>query len=119
MGGHAHRTICCSTVGRVLRLRVLDSGRLSCKLNDVKLQCAYPIRRLRGTPMSAAPALVRFSDPSPSVECLPDGTVYLRSQQELAERPRNVTTWLQRWAAECPSQPVLAQRNLAGDWEKV
>ncbi len=54
-----------------------------------------------------------------AVERRADGTLLLRSQQALGRYPDKLTERLEFWAAETPTQPFFAQRDINGGWRTV
>jgi feruloyl-CoA synthase len=54
-----------------------------------------------------------------TVERRADGTLLLRSQQALGSYPDKLTERLEFWAAETPTQPFFAQRDVNGNWRTV
>jgi feruloyl-CoA synthase len=48
-----------------------------------------------------------------------DGTILLRSPQPLGAYPDKLTERLEFWAAETPTQPFFAQRDVNGDWRTI
>lgn len=61
-----------------------------------------------------------FARPIVEIEARRDGTRILRSGIALPETyARCVGEWLEHWAREAPERVFLAERNAAGDWERV
>ena len=54
-----------------------------------------------------------------TVEHRPDGTMLLRSAQPLGSYPDKLTERLEFWAAETPTQPFFAQRDINGGWRTI
>lgn len=56
-----------------------------------------------------------------AVECIEreDGTILLRSPQELGAYPRCLGEHLEHWAAAAPDRPFLLERAAGGDWSGV
>lgn len=48
-----------------------------------------------------------------------DGSILLRSPQPLGAYPDKLTERLEFWAAETPTQPFFAQRDVNGDWRTI
>jgi len=61
---------------------------------------------------------LRFAPARVETEKRPDGTLLLRSPQELAPHARAAGEWLVRWAAEAPQRTFLAERE-GDDWRTV
>ena len=53
------------------------------------------------------------------VEHKADGTIHLRSPQPLGRYPDKLTERLEFWAAETPTQPFFAQRDVNGGWRTI
>ncbi|HEX9183411.1 MAG TPA: feruloyl-CoA synthase [Burkholderiales bacterium] len=65
---------------------------------------------LRRVPLGAADVTLMRRD---------DGAVFLRSPHALGPYPLNLTSRLERWAREIPTQPFAAQRDAAGGWRTL
>jgi feruloyl-CoA synthase len=66
-----------------------------------------------------------FDDPRmlapPRVARIPfdDGSFVLRSPEPLKPYARCVGEWIERWAAETPDAPAVAERDAQGDWKRL
>ncbi|MCK0506174.1 feruloyl-CoA synthase [Aromatoleum anaerobium] len=61
-----------------------------------------------------------FARPVVNVEARPDGSRILRSGIPLPDSyARCVGEWLERWARDTPERLFLAERNAAGEWDRV
>ena len=61
-----------------------------------------------------------FARPRIDVEARPDGSRVLRSAQALPQSyARCVGEWLEHWARAAPERLFLAERDAAGEWERV
>jgi len=61
-----------------------------------------------------------FARPVVDIETRPDGSRILRSGIPLPETyARCVGEWLERWARAAPERLFLAERNAAGEWDKL
>jgi len=59
---------------------------------------------------------VGFRAPSVDIERRADGTLILKSGSPLPPLRACTTDWLEHWAAVRPHNPMLVQRNRAGEW---
>jgi feruloyl-CoA synthase len=62
---------------------------------------------------------LRFAPRRAELEKRADGTMVLRSPQQLAPSVRCVTEWLVRWSRETPDRVFLSERSAQGGWRKV
>ncbi|HRG72368.1 MAG TPA: AMP-binding protein, partial [Thauera aminoaromatica] len=61
-----------------------------------------------------------FADPDLIIRHRPNGDRILRSGIELPDAiPRCVGDWLEHWAAVQPDEVFLAERNAAGEWDRL
>src|SRR5262245_28934454 len=60
-----------------------------------------------------------FSKPDVTHERRPDGSIVIRSRQELASVPRCLGVLLERWAVREPDRVFLAERDASGGWRKI
>ncbi|WP_041646462.1 feruloyl-CoA synthase [Aromatoleum aromaticum] len=61
-----------------------------------------------------------FARPVVNIEARPDGSRVLRSGIQLPDGyARCVGEWLERWARDTPERLFLAERNVAGEWDRV
>ncbi|NMG55866.1 feruloyl-CoA synthase [Aromatoleum aromaticum] len=61
-----------------------------------------------------------FARPVVNIEARPDGSRILRSGIQLPDSyARCVGEWLERWARDTPERLFLAERNAAGEWDRV
>ncbi|KON79891.1 feruloyl-CoA synthase [Azoarcus sp. PA01] len=61
-----------------------------------------------------------FARPVVNIETRPDGSRILRSGIPLPDSyARCVGEWLERWARDTPERLFLAERNAAGEWDRV
>jgi feruloyl-CoA synthase len=72
------------------------------------------IRQQKAAPLRA----VRLGAPQAIIERRPDGAVYIRDAQELADYPGKLTERLEYWAKTAPDRVFLAQREAGGGWCK-
>lgn len=78
---------------------------------ETKIYSAAPSQGADGLPrLAPAEIVVTHRD---------DGTLLLRSPQELGPYPRNICEHLRRWAREAPDRAFLAERGTGGAWRKV
>ncbi len=62
---------------------------------------------------------LRFGPSDVEVRRNNDGTIYVRSPQELGSYPRSVTDRLDHWAQATPDRVFLAQRDATGKWCEI
>jgi feruloyl-CoA synthase len=62
---------------------------------------------------------VRLGRPDMDVERRADGTIYIRSREELGDYPVRLTDRLVHWAERTPDRVFIAARDAAGDWRKI
>lgn len=48
-----------------------------------------------------------------------DGSFVLRSPEPLKPYARCVGEWIERWAAETPDAPAVAERDASGEWQRL
>jgi len=61
-----------------------------------------------------------FARPVVNIEARPDGSRVLRSGIQLPDSyARCVGEWLEHWARDTPERLFLAERNAAGEWDRV
>lgn len=61
-----------------------------------------------------------FADPDLIIRHRPNGDRILRSGIELPDAiPRCVGDWLEHWAAVQRDEVFLAERNAAGEWDRL
>ncbi|RTL72260.1 MAG: feruloyl-CoA synthase [Hyphomicrobiales bacterium] len=60
-----------------------------------------------------------FATPEIVHEKRPDGSIVVRSTRELTQIPASVGVLLERWAAQAPDRPFLAERTPEGPWRTV
>jgi feruloyl-CoA synthase len=70
---------------------------------------------MTGTPFRP----VRLGSTAASAERRADGSVLLKSKEELLSYPENLSQRLHHWAREAPQRTFLAQRKPNGDWRHV
>lgn len=68
---------------------------------------------------AASPAHTLFSTPQIIHEQRADGSFVLRSARSLGPVPASVGVLLERWAAQAPGRPFLAEREPSGHWRMV
>ena len=62
---------------------------------------------------------MRFAPAKVELDKRADGSMLLRSPQELGAYARCVTEWLVQWSDRAPGRVFLAERNASGAWRKV
>jgi feruloyl-CoA synthase len=62
---------------------------------------------------------LRFGPSEVALKRNSDGTIYVRSTQELGPYPRSMTDRLDHWAAATPERVFLAQRDASGKWCEI
>jgi feruloyl-CoA synthase len=70
-------------------------------------QSSTPVREIRLAPTDV------------TLERKADGTMYVRSQQELGSFPERMTDRLDYWAKHKPDQTFIAQRTKEGPWRRL
>jgi feruloyl-CoA synthase len=63
--------------------------------------------------------IMKFAPAQVEREKRADGTIVLRSPQELAPYARCITEWLVQWSDRTPERIFLAERNPSGSWRKI
>ncbi|MEZ4240325.1 MAG: feruloyl-CoA synthase [Myxococcota bacterium] len=62
---------------------------------------------------------LRLLSPAVDATPTPDGGLLLASRTPLPAPAPTIGTWLDRWAAERPDRPFLAERTAAGPWRTI
>ena len=65
------------------------------------------------------PQAARFAPREVDVRYRADGTILLRSPIAIDSCERHICAYLERWADLAPERIFLAQRDAAGDWQKL
>jgi len=62
---------------------------------------------------------IRLAPTDVQIDHKSDGTIYVRSRQELAPYPARMTDRLDHWAAQTPDRTFIAQRTKEGPWRRL
>src|SRR5215472_3000167 len=62
---------------------------------------------------------IRLAPTDIHIDHRPDGTIYVRSQQLLADYPARMTDRLDHWARQIPDRTFIAQRTKEGPWRRL
>src|SRR3954468_17667241 len=62
---------------------------------------------------------IRLAPTDVVLERKPDGTMYVRSTQELGPYPKRMTDRLDHWAKTTPDRTFIAQRTPEGPWRRL
>ena len=71
-------------------------------------------------PSNTAPyRKVRLGRPAMDVERRANGTIYIRSREQLGDYPVRLTDRLLHWAERTPDRTFIAARDTDGGWRKI
>src|ERR1700748_3003457 len=62
---------------------------------------------------------ISFNDPAVGIERTSDGTIYLRPNAPLGDRPPRLTERLHHWASVAPDRVFMAERAGGRGWREL